>query len=115
VSTSDSALSSEDDLEDYLDEELQPIEHLPDDIYTYSAAPTAGSAVPILSTEYSAAGEQSSHDMLGQLSSEYVTAESGVVESESGEVASVSTDSEEDEEGSLLDRWYAAPPDELCR
>jgi len=91
----------------------KPIEYLSDDMYTYSAAPTASSAVPILSAEYSASGDFSSYDMLGQ--PEAASSELRAAEPESADVASVSTDSEEDEEGSLLDRWYAAHPDELCR
>jgi len=93
----------------------KPIEYLSDDMYTYSAAPTASSAVPILSAEYSASGDFSSYDMLGQPNAEAASSELRAAEPESADVASVSTDSEEDEEGSLLDRWYAAHPDELCR
>ncbi len=91
----------------------KPIEYLSDDMYTYSAAPTASAAVPILSAEYSASGDFSSYDMLGQ--PEAASSELRAAELESADMASVSTDSEEDEEGSLLDRWYAAHPDELCR
>ena len=93
----------------------KPIEYLSDDMYTYSAAPTASSAVPILSAEYSASGDFNSYDMLGQPNAEVASSELRAAEPESADIASVSTDSEEDEEGSLLDRWYAAHPDELCR
>ena len=93
----------------------KPIEYLSDDMYTYSAAPTASSAVPILSAEYSASGDFDSYDMLGQPNAEAASSELRAAEPESADVASVSTDSEEDEEGSLLDRWYAVHPDELCR
>ena len=91
----------------------KPIEYLSDDMYTYSAAPTASAAVPILSAEYSASGDFGSYDMLGQ--PEAASSELRAAMLESADMASVSTDSEEDEEGSLLDRWYAAHPDELCR
>lgn len=92
---------------------LQPVEQLSDDMYTYSAAPTASAAVPVFHTDYSASGDFSTHGVLGQPSSESASPESELAEP--ANAASISTDSEEDEEGSLLDRCYAAHPDELCR
>ncbi|DBA99100.1 TPA: hypothetical protein ACH3X1_014234 [Trebouxia sp. C0004] len=110
----DSELSTESTLHDQ-PQLPKPIEYLSDDMYTYSAAPTASSAVPIWSAEYSASGDFSSYDMLGQPNAEAASSELQAAEAESADMASVSTDSEEDEEGSLLDRWYAVHPDELCR
>ena len=106
---SDSALSDES-----ASHELeQEVEHLSDDMYTYSAAPTASSAVPTLNAEYSMAGEFTTHDMLGQLTDSET--ELALADSESAETAPEAWDPEEEEEGSLLERSYAAHPDELCR
>ena len=96
-------------------QQSEDVEQLPIESQLYNA-PTASSTVPILGAAVSGS------DGFQTLSPEAATADSGVAESESGvaesespDEALSSSDFEDEEEGSLFDRIYAAPPEELCR
>ena len=93
------------------------VEELPDDVLEYNSSPISQRAVPILPIDL----QEQDDDEYETLGSEYVQAESRLVDAESPEadsvsgsddVDSISTDIEEEEEGSLL--MEDASPKELC-
>ena len=93
------------------------VEELPDDVLEYNSSPISQRAVPILPMDL----QEQDDDEYETLGSEYVQAESRLVDAESPEadsvsgsddVDSISTDIEEEEEGSLL--MEDASPQELC-
>lgn len=101
---------------------LQEVERLPDNVLEYNTSPIALRAVPILPLELPADGadefegvsaEDDDADSAEADSAEADLAEAdSSSESESDEAASVSTDTEEEEDGSLL--MADVSPQELC-